>query len=206
MEKLTFRFLQRFESDFIKLGNLSRIAVAVSGGCDSVALLVLLKAFCEKKSIELAAFHVDHNLREDSQADANWVKALADKFKISFYQKKIAKPTESQLAERGVEDWARRVRYEAFSSMACEFGCKYIATGHTANDQTETYLIRLLRGTSIQGIKGIAPIKNLKIGENELFFWRPLLNSKRYELEEYLISIEKILPTSKKTISEIRFA
>jgi tRNA(Ile)-lysidine synthase len=131
-------------------GNESGV-VAVSGGADSVALLRTLQACCTGK---LTVAHVNHRLRgHESEGDEAFVRELATALGLDYRVKSV------DVAALGgnLESTARRMRYEFFAEVAKEAGAKWIATGHTADDQAETVLHRILRGTGIQGLRGIAP-------------------------------------------------
>ncbi len=124
--------------------------VAVSGGADSVALLRALAA-CRTGPLTVA--HVNHRLRgEESDTDEAFVRALAAELGLACRVKSV------DIAALGgnLESTARQVRYEFFHELATELGAEWIATGHTADDQAETVLHRLVRGTGIQGLRGIA--------------------------------------------------
>ncbi|MBA4191700.1 MAG: tRNA lysidine(34) synthetase TilS [Planctomycetaceae bacterium] len=124
--------------------------VAVSGGADSVALLRAL-AGCRTGPLTVA--HVNHQLRgAESDADEAFVRQLAAELGLQCRVKSV------DIAALGgnLESTARRVRYEFFAELATELGAGWIATGHTADDQAETVLHRLVRGTGIQGLRGIA--------------------------------------------------
>lgn len=163
-----------------------KIAVAVSGGCDSVALLLILKHYCQMKKKQICVFHVDHSLREESPFDNNWVEKLAEQLNLEFYARRADCGDLKSLSDRGVEAWARRFRYQSFAEMILESGATQIATGHTADDQAETVLMRLMRGTSIKGLAGIRPKRTLRLDQHEIKVWRPLLACRRTVLEDYL--------------------
>lgn len=163
-----------------------KIAVAVSGGCDSVALLMILRHYCQMKKRQVCVFHVDHSLREDSQIDYGWVKSLAEKLGLEFYARRATRDDLKKLAGIGVEAWARRFRYQSFAEMIVESGASQVATGHTADDQAETVLMRLMRGASIKGLAGIRPKRILRLNKSEIKVWRPLLGCRRIVLEDYL--------------------
>jgi tRNA(Ile)-lysidine synthase len=127
--------------------------VTVSGGPDSVALL---RALASCGSGPLTVAHVNHRLRgAESDADEAFVRELAAGLGVPCRVK--AADVAALAAGGNLESTARRVRYEFFAEVAAEVGAKWIATGHTANDQAETVLHRLVRGTGIQGLRGIAP-------------------------------------------------
>lgn len=164
----------------------SSIAAAVSGGCDSVAMLLLLREWCKIRRVSLCVFHVDHALRASSSEDCRRVEELATRLGLKFFWRRA---TESDLLQNrgdGVESWARRFRYSAFAAMQAESGADIIATGHTADDQAETIVMRMLRGCSLQGLRGIGSRSSMHAGDKVLKIWRPILTAARCDLEKYL--------------------
>jgi tRNA(Ile)-lysidine synthase len=164
--------------------------VAVSGGADSVALLRALHA----AGIPLTVAHVNHKLRgAESDADEDFVVRLCDNLGLQCRVKAVNVVT---LATGGnLEATARRIRYEFFWEVATLFGAGWIATAHTADDQAETVLHRLLRGTGLQGLRGIVAHRPLPIpaalsphpsAKAPLSLIRPLLTVTRAEILDYL--------------------
>lgn len=152
-----------------------------------MALLVLLWHVSKMKQLELCVFHVDHNLRNSSSQDLLWVKSLAQNLSIAFFSRSAADEECPAVTKgEGVEAWARQFRYDSFLAMSKESGAEVVATGHTADDQLETVVMRLFSGTSLQGIIGIRPESERLVGENILKLWRPMMKVQRSELEEYL--------------------
>lgn len=156
----------------------NRVVVAVSGGGDSVALL---KAFCELKAtlkLDLTVAHLNHGWRGDeSAADAEWVRKLAESLNL---------PIVLESAEVAAsEESARRLRYEFLSRTAAEGCCRFVALGHTADDQTETILHHILRGTGLSGLRGIPQKRTLN---EHATLVRPLLQIPRRHLETWLQS------------------
>ena len=160
--------------DMIRAGD--TVIVAVSGGADSVALLFALYLLKESLGIHLEAAHFNHNLRgEESDRDAKFVVALCDRYDIPLH----LGSGHVVPGEKGLEAAARDARYAFFSSL-----CGKIATAHTADDNAETVLMHLVRGTGLKGLGGISPIRGNLI--------RPMLGVTRQEvlafLEEYHLS------------------
>ncbi len=165
-------------------------AVAVSGGADSVALLRAL-VDCGGR---LMVGHVNHQLRGDEgDADERFVVELANTLGLPVHTHRV------NVAALGgnVEATARRVRYEWLTSLASEVGAAWIATGHTADDQAETVLHRMIRGTGLQGLRGIATLRRDQRerlaspapagrGEDRTVIVRPLLTIPRTDLLDYL--------------------
>ena len=126
--------------------------VAVSGGADSVALL---RALADVRHGLLTVVHVNHQLRgAESDSDAGFVQNLAGELGLPFRLREVNVAAEAD--GDNLEATARRVRYAFFAEVAAEVGAEWIATGHTADDQAETVLHRLIRGTGLQGLRGIA--------------------------------------------------
>ena len=156
-----------------------RILVAVSGGADSVALLLALNP----TNAEIAVAHIDHGTRNGkSTKDALWVETLAEKLHLPFYSKRVDVPALASASIESFEQVARRTRYDFLADTADKHNFDAIATGHHKDDQAETILMRILRGTSTTGLAGI-PL----VGEwNGVPIIRPLLNTSRAEILEYL--------------------
>ena len=158
--------------------------VAVSGGADSVALLMALHA--NKPAGGLIVAHLNHGLRgAESDADEQFVRAL------SLELDRPCRVTRVDLARdapgENLEAAARAARYRWFGGLALELGAGWIATGHHADDQAETVLHRLMRGTGLQGLRGIAPIRR----DGPVPVLRPLLTVPRQELVEFLAELRQ---------------
>jgi len=155
------------------------LGVAVSGGGDSVALLLLLYELRSELGISLAVVHFNHLLRgADSGADEAFVSNLARTCQLEFL---VAREDVAALAHRNrwnLEDAARRARYGYFKRVVRERKATRIAVGHTLDDQAETVIARLLRGTGLRGLTAIHPTRGP--------FVRPLLEIRRRELRDYL--------------------
>lgn len=163
-----------------------RLGVAVSGGADSVALLHLLLRLPKK---DLVVFHVDHVLRPESVQDALWVERLAGSLSLPFRVVALKSPSDRDLHEKGLEAWARTRRLAALARLAVEEKVKAVVMAHHAQDQVETFLWRLLRGSSLKGLSGIRHRRHLKIGNHRILFWRPLLPIHPDELKGFLREI-----------------
>jgi tRNA(Ile)-lysidine synthase len=161
--------------------------VAVSGGPDSVALLRALLTLRGGKPLVMA--HVNHSLRgAESDGDEAFVKALHAKLAmvnlgLSLRSTRIDIAHYARLEGESVETTARQYRYAWLTEVACEVGATWIATGHTADDQAETVLHRLLRGTGLKGLCGIPSRRELAPG---LLLVRPLLGVRRQQVLGYL--------------------
>jgi tRNA(Ile)-lysidine synthetase-like protein len=180
---------QRLLARFVGKPDATSLAAAVSGGCDSVALLFLLYDYCRIKKKKLCVFHVDHKLRESSSSDCIWVELLAKKLQLPVYFRKATdQDREAHRQAAGTEAWAREFRYRSFADMVEESGADCVVTGHTSDDQLETVVMRMFSGASLQGMAGIRDETSLKVNGKELLLWRPMLNIKRSELEKFLQS------------------
>jgi tRNA(Ile)-lysidine synthase len=162
-----------------------RLAVAVSGGADSVALLCLLLELRAELGIVLSVAHINHKLRgKESDEDEHFVAQLAGQHGLAFHVHQA--PVDSS-ASSGIEAAARELRYGFFRQLAREGQVEKIATAHTLDDQAETVLLRIFRGTGIRGLSGIHP--RIVFEEQGHAFGevvRPLLNFRRATLLEFL--------------------
>jgi len=154
--------------------------VALSGGPDSSALLIALSAV---KPARIVAAHIRHGLRPNhlQTQDSGTARALADHLGIEYHESDIEVPS-SKNAEAG----ARRQRYDRLAAIAQDTGCHFVATGHHAQDQLETLLMALIRGTGLAGLAGIAESRKLT---DTTTLIRPALTSTRQELEAVCESI-----------------
>jgi tRNA(Ile)-lysidine synthase len=158
-----------------------RIGVAVSGGADSVALLHLLLELRERLGIVLSVAHLNHQLRgKASDSDEKFVAKLAERYALPFFVAKENVAAKAKQERANLEETARRSRYAFFERLVAEGYVDRIAVAHTADDQAETVLSHILRGTGIGGLAGIHP-------ETGVVF-RPLLKFRRAELRAYLRS------------------
>jgi len=157
------------------------VGVAVSGGADSVALLLLLMEIREKLGIVLSVVHFNHQLRgKASNSDEKFAAALAEKLGLAYHADRRDVAGMAKQEKMNLEDAARRARYAFFERLVKECHVDYVAVAHTADDQAETVLAHILRGTGIAGLGGIHPVAGHVI--------RPLLGARREELRAYLKS------------------
>lgn len=161
-----------------------RVAVAVSGGGDSVALLRLFDALRGELGVTLAVAHFDHQLRgKESDGDAKFVLELSQSRGLEFFLDRADVAGEAKRNNWNLEDAARRLRYAFFARLVAEGQASRVATAHTADDQAETVMAHLLRGTGPTGIAGIYPVAGAVV--------RPLLEVRRLALREYLTQIKQ---------------
>ncbi len=179
-----FQEVERFFEEFVpKSPKGIRLCAAVSGGCDSTALFRALFALRDKLGIaRLGIAHVNHKLRgAESDEDAAFVKNLSVMHRVDFHEKALTlRPGAS-----GMEERARGERYGFFNELRAAEGYDYVATGHTADDQAETVLMRIMRGSGLRGLCAIAPVRQDGI-------IRPLLNVKRASLEAWFKELDAV--------------
>jgi tRNA(Ile)-lysidine synthase len=155
-----------------------RVLVAVSGGPDSVALLDVLCSLRPVLGLNLAVVHVHHGLRPDADAEADGVRRLCEALGVTCHVERVR--VKGGPPWDGVEAESRHARHAAFRRVARVLGADRIATGHTADDQAETVLMRLLQGAGPRGLGGIAPTRGLLIS--------PLIETRHATLLEHLIA------------------
>lgn len=161
----------------------ARLLVAVSGGADSVALLRGLAHLRSRLKLHLHVAHLDHALREESAADAQWVADLAHRLELPCTVERLSGAQPLHSESPGLEESARRLRYEFLERTAREQHCPTIAVAHTADDQAETVLHHILRGTGLSGLRGMRDRRPLTA---DLWLVRPLLELRRADLREAL--------------------
>ena len=156
-----------------------KVLAAVSGGADSVCMLHILNKLKESLGFELFCAHLNHGLRgEAADNDQQFVLELCKKLGIKAYSKKA--DVSAFALEKGLttEEAGRKVRYDFFEELSIEYGFNKIATAHNKNDNAETVLMRIIRGTGIDGLRGIPYVRKDGV-------IRPILNISRNEIEEY---------------------
>jgi tRNA(Ile)-lysidine synthase len=156
-----------------------KILVACSGGADSMALLSLFLELKKELHLELIVAHFNHQLRANASEDEQFVRETADRSDLALISR--SRDVRAYARRRGLnlEEAARKLRYDFLKSAAAETGAAKIATGHTLTDQAETLLMRLFRGSGLQGLAGIAPCVDGVI-------IRPLIEIERPEIDAYL--------------------
>jgi tRNA(Ile)-lysidine synthase len=160
------------------------VVCGVSGGADSVALLLGLRHLAPAAaSSRLIVAHARHDMRETADDDARFVAALAGRLGLPFTTRSLAVREDSEGRGEGLEGRARRLRYEFFENVAREAGARHVVVAHTADDQAETILHRALRGTGLAGLSGMAAARELCEGVALL---RPLLQIRRADVRNFL--------------------
>src|SRR4030042_3046746 len=177
-------------ADFIKANSLfesaDRIVLAVSGGADSTALLYLLHNLKKQKIIraDLVCAHINHQLRDpDADLDENFVIDMARKLNCRVTTNRLDVSVFAEKNKLSIETAARRLRIEALRKIAKAENCKCVVTAHHSNDNAETILHRIMRGTGFRGLAGIWPVQ---VFDDDIIFIRPLLSVTRNEIIEYL--------------------
>jgi len=156
------------------------LLIALSGGADSVALAALLAQARPLLGLTLDAAHLDHGIRAESARDAQWCRELCRELDIPFHTVRLDVPGERARTGEGLETVARRMRYGWLFELQKRLGADYIALAHHMDDQAETVLMHLLRGTGPEGISGMEIISGR--------LYRPLLGVRKSALRDYLRS------------------
>ncbi len=184
------RQIEKTADKYNMLAGCETLVAAVSGGADSMCMLFLLSKLCKKKHIRLVCAHFDHELRgEDSDSDRIYVKQYCEKNNIEVV---IGSGDVKKYAldnKMSIELAARELRYRFLYSVADKYEKSLIATAHTANDNAETVLFNLSRGTSLKGLCGIPPVRDRII--------RPVIEFKRQDTEKCCIDNEIHFVTDK---------
>ena len=158
-----------------------KIAIALSGGVDSIVLFHLLVTEYKDSYKQLVVFHINHGLRKESHEEAEFVERFVKDFDVKFYKEELNMSGLERDSHTSEEMLARELRYQAFNKMAKLEGVTKLLTAHHKNDQVENILMRLLTGRSIDHSLAICE----EIEMAGLTIYRPLLNSLKAELEEY---------------------
>lgn len=161
----------------------SKILVAVSGGIDSVCLLDVLFILKNQFLFDLAVAHLNHKIRgKEADEDEAFVKSLAEKYNLPFFLQRINVEERAKNMSASVEEAGRILRYDFLKRAGQSFSANYIATAHNLNDQAETVLLNIIRGTGIAGLRGIADKVEIS---KKMYLIRPLIIFTRKEIEEY---------------------
>lgn len=152
--------------------------MGVSGGPDSICMLDILKKISGKIGFEIVVAHVNHGLRENAVLDEEFVKKFCAKLNVPVFVKHANVAEIAKQQKRGLEETGRFVRYEFFDEVMLQSGANKIAIAHNSNDNAETIIMNILRGTGTKGLCGIEK----KSGK----YIRPLIETRRDEIKEYL--------------------
>lgn len=173
---------------FNMFNNEDKILIGVSGGPDSITLLNILY----KLGYNIYVAHVNHGLRENAESDELFVKSFCEERKIPCFIKRVKlKEIDSDMT---LEELGRKIRYDFFYEILNQEECTKIATAHNANDNAETVIMNIIRGSGLSGLKGIEPVRNNIIV-------RPLIEVTRKEIEAYCAS-ESLTPCHDETNDE----
>jgi len=171
----------RFDTRLLTPG--LRLAVGVSGGADSVALLRALDEAKSRHGLVLSVAHLHHGLRgAEADDDLAFVRQLAVDLKLTFHEARVDVAAEAKEQAESIEEAARRLRYAWFGNLLNEVPLDAVATAHTLDDQAETVCAKFLRGAWTEGLGGIHPVLLMATGQ----VIRPLLQTTRAEVESYL--------------------
>lgn len=167
--------------------------VAVSGGCDSVALLRAVAFQASKSDSKLApknllVAHINHATRPESSEDEAFVRTLADELGVEFVVGRVAEKVGSSFHPNRSEDELRQLRYQLLVQLAGKKGVRYLFTGHQKQDQVETILFRIFRGTGLAGLHGIPETRLIN---PSLTLVRPFLKLDRERLEQFLKALNQ---------------
>ena len=155
-----------------------KVVIGVSGGPDSMCLLNVLNKLKNEMQFEIVVAHINHMIRKEADLETEYVKRYCKKNNIEYFVKKVDVIQKAFKDKIGTEEAGRKVRYDFFEEVRRKTNANKIATAHNANDNAETILMNLIRGSGISGLKGIEFIRNNII-------IRPLLSCNRTEIEEY---------------------
>ena len=180
LEQKTWQFIEKFH--MLQAG--AGVVVGLSGGADSVALLEVLCELRASRNLRIAAVHVHHGIRTEAQEDADFCKKLCSQKKVDFFLEYVDVPELAKSQGLSLEEAGRKARYSLFEQYRKKLAMDVVAVAHHQNDQAETMLFQLFRGSGLRGISGMAP-------KNETII-RPLLAVTRAEIEAFLE--EKNLP------------
>ena len=181
---------EQFEKNFLDFSGQNRlftedekVVVAVSGGADSVCLLLVLVNLEKKLGITPVVCHINHGIRgEEADRDEEYVKNLAGRLGVEYHSFSENVPAYAREQHIGEEEAGRKIRYQRFGELCKKVGAKKVAVAHNSDDKAETVVFNLVRGSSLAGLAGIKP-RSERSGCEII---RPLLPFRRSEIEEYL--------------------
>lgn len=162
------------------------VVMGISGGADSVAMLLTFCALKEEYELLLYAVHINHGIRAEAGADADYVKNLCEAYGIPFY---VFKENVEQMAVRQkktVEEMGREYRYQCFFQVMEKVGAQVLATAHHRGDQAETVLFHMIRGTDLSGMAGIRPVTEQNRDFGKIRLIRPMLCCEKTEVTRWL--------------------
>lgn len=178
---MQFKRVEAYISKYRLIKKNDTVIVAVSGGPDSLCLLHMLYKMREKYNLRLVVAHLNHCLRPEAKEEARGVEELAGSLADGFETKEVDIKAYKKAQHLSEEEAGRRARYDYFYDMAKKYNAAVVALGHHFDDQAETVLLNIIRGTGPDGLAGILPARS--VGKVKLI--RPLLSLRRSEIEEY---------------------
>jgi len=170
--------IKEFIQKYNMMGKEAGVLIGLSGGADSVALLEVLCELRKEMGLKIVALHVNHSIRESAEHDAVFCKMLCKQKDVSYFCERVNVPEIAKENGLSVEEAGRQARYEIFERKRKELGLDVIAVAHHKNDQAETMLFQLFRGSGVRGVSGI-PLKRDAI-------IRPLMAVTKEEIECFL--------------------
>ncbi|MDD3270741.1 MAG: tRNA lysidine(34) synthetase TilS [Syntrophomonadaceae bacterium] len=184
------------EQNLITPGDL--VVAGTSGGPDSMALLHILIQLCPRLNFKLVVAHLNHGLRPEAAAEEKFVRDYCQIQQIPFYSRQADVQEMATREKKSLEEAGRDCRYQYFAELAAELGATRIATAHHQDDNAETVLLNIIRGSGIKGLRGIRPVNGIII--------RPLLCVDKNEIESYLAenSIEYCIDLSNYSTDYLR--
>lgn len=154
-----------------------KIVLGVSGGPDSVCMLICLNKLKTKLNFDIVVAHINHGLRENAKLDEEYVLKLTESLDVKCFVCHAKVKEEAEKLKRGLEETGRIIRYNFFEEILKKENANKIAIAHNSNDNVETIIMNIMRGSGTSGLKGIEP-------KNEKYI-RPLIEIKREDIEEY---------------------
>jgi tRNA(Ile)-lysidine synthase len=188
LRQTVLEYIRRHE--LLKAGD--RAGIAVSGGADSVALLRLLVELRKELGVVLSVVHFNHKLRgAESEEDERFVTEMARQHKLELHSESGEVAAYAAEKHLSLEAAARAMRYQYFRQLLLDGRVNRVATGHTLDDQAETVLLKIVRGAGGRGLAGIYPQLPVRGSEFSAAIVRPLLGTRRRELEAYLLGLKQ---------------
>lgn len=186
LRKRVALFLKTAVSPLNLLSHPTKLVVGVSGGPDSMALLHVLTQVLEPSRLVVA--HLNHGYRKTAVFEAGFVQNIAETWATAFHSKVIDVTQLAHETGTSIEEAGRNARYAFFCEVAAIYETPYIVVGHHGDDQAETVLMNLLRGTGLRGLRGMLPVTSIetsKTGFDRNYVLRPFLHTNRQEIEDY---------------------
>jgi tRNA(Ile)-lysidine synthase len=164
-----------------------KMTIAVSGGADSIALLYSIVPEIKNNKIEIFGAHLNHGLRgKESDEDENFVTFTFKKLKLPLEVKKIDISKEVLKQKTSLENAGRNARHDFLYDVSQKYSTDLTALGHTFDDQAETILLNLIRGSGLNGISGMKELSTRILNDKKLYIYRPFLHTSKMKLEDYL--------------------